>query len=94
MTLAKITFTNAQKWVLAHNRPRDPDSVVMDLADYYDRELNRMIHSSGPERIYMANPQDGGDNTDQQGDGEERGAHRGSSGEYLWNIYEGWREGR
>ena len=59
VTLAKITFTNAQKWALAHNRPSDPDSVVMDLADYYDhdeRELNRMIHSSGPERMYMADP--------------------------------------
>ena len=96
VTLAKITFTNAQKWALAHNRPRDPDSVVMDLADYYDhdeRELNRMIHSSGPERIYMADPQDGGDNTDQQGDGEDGGARRGSDGEYSWKIYGGWREG-
>ncbi len=67
---------------LVHNRPRNPDSVVMDLlADYYDhdeRELNRMIHSSGPERIYMADPQDGGDNIDQQRDGEDGGARRGS----------------
>ncbi len=84
MTLAKITFTNAQKWALAHNRPRGPDSVVMDLADYYDhdeRELNHMIHSSGPERIYMADPQDGGDNTDQQGDGKDGGARKDSDGE-------------
>ena len=30
---------------------------MTDLADYYDhdeREINRMIHSSGPERRYMA----------------------------------------
>ena len=81
VTLAKITFTNAQKWALAHNKPRDPDSVVMDLADYYDhdeRELNRMIHSSGPERIYMADPQDGGGDTLQQRDGEDGGACRDS----------------
>ncbi len=26
VTLAKITITNAQKWALAHSRPRDPDS--------------------------------------------------------------------
>ena len=93
VTLAKITFTNAQKWALAHNRPRDPDSVVMDLADYYDhdeRELNRMIHSSGPERIYMADPQDGGNNTDQQRDGEGGGARRGFDGE---DRDSGWREG-
>ena len=63
MTLAKITFTNAQKWALAHNRPRDPDSVVMDLADYYDhdeREVNRMLHSSGPKRNYMADKENSG----------------------------------
>ncbi len=69
VTLAKITFTNAQKWALAQNRPRDPDSVVMDLADYYDydkRELNRMMRSSGMERIYMADPQNGGEDTLQQ----------------------------
>ena len=56
VTLAKITFTNAQKWALAHNKARDPDSIPMDLADYYDhdeREMNRMMHSSGPERRYM-----------------------------------------
>ena len=41
----------------------------------------------------MADPQDGGDNTDQQGDGEDGGARRGSDGEYLWNIYGGCREG-
>ncbi len=37
--------------------PMDPDSIPMDLADYYDhdeREINRMMHSSGPERRYMA----------------------------------------
>ena len=63
VTLARITFTNAQKWALAHNKPRDPDSVVTDLADYYDhdeREINRMIHSSGPERRYMADQADSG----------------------------------
>jgi len=87
VTLAKITFSNAQKWALAHNRPSDPDSVVMDLADYYDhdeRELNRMIHSSGPERMYMADPQDGGDNIDKRGDGEDGdvGVRRNSNGEH------------
>ncbi len=58
----------------------------MNLADYYDRderELNRMIHSSGPERIpiYIADLQDGGDNIDQRRDGEDKGARRDSGGE-------------
>ncbi len=50
----------------------------MDLVDYYDHDkqkLNCMIHSSGPERIYMANPQNGGDNMDnmdQRRDSENR----------------------
>ena len=62
----------------------------MDLADYYDhdeRELNRMIHSSGPERIYMADPQDGGGDTLQQRDGEDGGARRDSE------TGGGWRRG-
>ena len=61
VTLAKITFTNARKWALAHNKSRDPDSIPTDLADYYDhdeRETNRMLHSSGPERRYMADHQE------------------------------------
>ena len=52
-----ITFT---KWALAHNKSRGPDSIPTDLADYYDhdeRETNRMLHSSGPERRYMADHQ-------------------------------------
>ena len=79
MTLAKITFTNAQKWALAHNKPRDPDSVVMDLVDYYDhdeREVKRMWHSSGPERIYMADQEDCGGRADEDGavdEGKEEG---------------------
>jgi len=79
VTLAKITFTNAQKWALAHNKPRDPDSVVMDLVDYYDhdeREVKRMWHSSGPERIYMADQEDCGGRADEDGavdEGKEEG---------------------
>ena len=74
VTLAKITFTNAQKWALAHNRLRDPDSVVTDLADYYDHdehEVKRMLHSSGPERIYMADQEDSGRHAD--GNREDEG---------------------
>ena len=33
VTLKKITFTNARKWALAHNKSRDPDSIPTDLAD-------------------------------------------------------------
>ncbi len=69
VTLARITFTNAQKWALAHNRPRDPDNVVTDLADYYyydERKLNRMIHSSGPKCMNMVDPHNGGDNIDKR----------------------------
>ena len=77
VTLAKITFTNAQKWALAHNRPRDPDSVVMDLADYYDhdeREVKRMLHSSGPERNYMADKETSGGHADEDdGDRDNEG---------------------
>ena len=61
MTLAKITFTNARKWALAHNKSRDPDSIPTDLAEYYDhddRETNRMLHNSGPERRHMADHQE------------------------------------
>ncbi len=48
--------------------------MVTDLADYYDhdeRELNRMIYSSGLERMYMADPHDGGDNIDERRDREK-----------------------
>ena len=74
VTLAKITFTNAQKWALAHNRLRDSDSVVTDLADYYDHdehEVKRMLHSSGQEWIYMADQEDSGGHAD--GDREDKG---------------------
>jgi hypothetical protein len=70
VTFAKITFTNAQKWALAHNKPRYPDSMVMDLVDYYDhdeREVKRMLHSSGPDRIYMADQKDCGGRADEVG---------------------------
>ena len=77
VTLAKITFTNAQKWALAHNKARDPDSIPMDLADYYDhdeREMNRMMHSSGPERRYMvdqANSSRGREEEEEEGKDDE-----------------------
>ncbi len=77
MTLAKITFTNAKKWALAHNKLRDPDSIPMDLADYYnhdEREMNRMMQSSGPERRYMvdqANSSGGGGEDEEEGKDDE-----------------------
>ncbi len=40
----KNYITNVQKWALTHNRPRESDSVVTNLADYYDhdkQEFNR-----------------------------------------------------
>jgi hypothetical protein len=76
VTLAKITFTNAQKWALAHNKARDPDSIPMDLADYYDhdeREMNRMMHSSGPERRYMVDQANSSRGREEEEEEEEEG---------------------
>jgi hypothetical protein len=86
VTLAKITFTNAQKWALAHNKPRDPDSMVMDLVDYYDhdeREVKRMLHSSGPERIYMADQEDSGGHADDDGAGVEESKEEGKDEDFI-----------
>ena len=86
VTLAKITFTNAQKWALAHNKPRDPDSMVMDLVGYYDhdeREVKRMLHSSGPERIYMADQEHYGGHADEDGAVNEEGNKEEGKDEYL-----------
>ena len=89
VTLARITFTNAQKWALAHNKPRDPDSVLMDLADYYDhdeRELNRMMHSSGPERRYMADQADSGGRGGDEGkhdEGKDEGQDEGKDADII-----------
>jgi hypothetical protein len=49
--------------------------MVMDLMDYYDydeREVKRMLHSSGPERIYMADQVDCGGSVDEVGANDER----------------------
>ena len=86
MALAKITFTNAQKWALAHNKPRDPDSMVMDLVDYYDhdeREVKRMLHNSGPERIYMADQEDSGGHADDDGAGAEESNEEGKDEDLI-----------
>ena len=53
VTLAKITYSNATRWAMAHNKSKDPDSAPIDLTDCYDddtREVRRMIHSSGVEK--------------------------------------------
>ena len=53
VTLAKITYSNATRWAMAHNKSKDPDSAPPDLTDCYDddtREVRRMIHSSGVEK--------------------------------------------
>ena len=52
VTLAKITHSNALRWAMAHNEPRNPDSIPIDFTDCYDddtHETRRMIHSSGME---------------------------------------------
>ena len=49
----------------------------MDLADYYDhyeREVKRMLHSSGPERNYMADKETSGGHADEDdGDRDNEG---------------------
>ena len=43
---------NALRWAMAHNDPRNPDSIPIDFTDCYDddtHEIRRMIHSSGIE---------------------------------------------
>ena len=55
VTLAAITFSNAQKWFKAHNKSQDPDSLTSDMTDFYEDdtiEIRRMLHSAGPERIH------------------------------------------
>ena len=55
VTLAAITFSNAQKWFKAHNKSQDPDSLTSDMTDFYEDdtiEIRRMLHSAGPDRIH------------------------------------------
>ncbi len=55
-------FYQCTKMCASTQHTTGPDSVVTDLADYYhhnERKLNCMIHSSGPERMYMVNSYDG-----------------------------------
>ena len=33
VTLAKITHSNALRWAIAHNDPRNPDSIPIDFTD-------------------------------------------------------------
>ena len=52
VTLAKITHSNALRWAMAYNDPRNPDSIPIDFTDCYDDDTQmtrRMIHSSGME---------------------------------------------
>ena len=47
-----ITYSNALRWAMAHNDPRNPDSIPIDFTDCYDddtHETRRMKHSSGME---------------------------------------------
>ena len=53
VTLAKITYSNALRWAMAHNKSKDPDSAPIDLTDCYDDDTHRirkMMHSSGCEK--------------------------------------------
>ena len=53
VTLAKITYSNALRWAMAHNRSKDPDSVPIDLTDCYEDEthtIRKMMHSNGYEQ--------------------------------------------
>ena len=52
VTLAKITYSNALRWVMAHNKSKDPDSIPIDLTDCYDDDnhrIKKIMHSSGLE---------------------------------------------
>ncbi len=52
VTLAKITHSNALRWAMAHNEPRNADSISIDFTDCYDdntHETRQIIHSSGME---------------------------------------------
>ena len=54
VTLAKITYSNALRWAMAHNKSRDPDSIPIDLTDCYDDDnhrIKKMMHSNGFEEI-------------------------------------------
>ena len=58
VTLAAITFENAQKWAKAHNKSCNPDSVDQDLTDFYEmdrKEQKRIQHSSAAIRS-ISNP--------------------------------------
>jgi hypothetical protein len=53
VTLAKITYSNALRWAMAHNKPKNPDSTPIDFTDCYDddtHETKRMIHSCGIQK--------------------------------------------
>ena len=53
VTLAKITYSNALRWAMAHNRSKDPDSIPIDLTDCYEDEthaIRKMMHSNGYEQ--------------------------------------------
>ena len=56
MTLAAITFSNAQKWFKTHNKSQDQDSLTSDMmTDFYEDdtiEIRRMLHNAGPDRIH------------------------------------------
>ncbi len=75
MTLAKITFTNAPKLTTRTQQAATSDSMIIDLVDCYDhddeREVTRMLHCSGPERIYMMENQDCGGRAEEDGVGDE-----------------------
>jgi hypothetical protein len=59
VTLAKITHSNALRWAMAHNKPDDPDSIVVRETEEYEYDAyvtRQMLHSSGIDSIVRGSP--------------------------------------
>ncbi len=51
MTLAVITFFEAQFFFKAHNKVQDTDSLTLDLEDFYEDDTIEIRRCTLPDRI-------------------------------------------
>ena len=47
VTLAKITHSNALRWAMTHNDPRNPDSIPIYFTDCYDDDTHELTRQGG-----------------------------------------------